>query len=100
MKKIMKKVVFLLIFNIIYYIEGEYNLISNKKTNIKFLVKINNKDLKTNFFLLQVYNYFCKSNILNPTENLRLKLISKKLVNDLYNKLKNYKIINNKVNNY
>jgi hypothetical protein len=82
--------------NIFDYTEGEYNLISNRKTNIKFLVKINKKDSKTDLFLLQLYNYSCNSDIINPIEELRLNIISKKFIKDLFNKLKNYKIINNK----
>jgi hypothetical protein len=78
------------------YTEGEYNLISNRQTNIKFLVKINKKDSKTNLFLLQVYNYYCKSDLINPTEDLRFNFISKKFVKDLYKKLINYKVINEK----
>jgi hypothetical protein len=82
--------------NIFEYTEGEYNLIFNRNTNIKLIVKLYKKDSNTNLFLLQIYSYNFKSELLNPTEEIRLNNLSVKLSNDIYKKLIYFKLIDGK----
>jgi hypothetical protein len=81
---------FFIDIKIIDYTEGEYNLIRNRTSIVKLLVKIYEKSSKESVFLLKVDTYFCKSDIEYPTEKMRLKNISEKLSSRILFLIKNY----------
>ena len=65
------------------YNVGEYNLIKNKPTIIKFIVKILKKDMQTKDILLLNRKYRAKADIGCATEDLRIKNVSDQISNDL-----------------
>jgi hypothetical protein len=81
---------------ILDYTEGEYNLIKNRNSIVKLLVKLHEKSLKEKVFLIKVAVISCKSDIEYPIEKMRLENIADKLSKNILIFLKNYNI-NNKL---
>jgi hypothetical protein len=87
---------FIIDVKLLEYTEGEYNLIKNRNSIIKLLVKLHEKSSKDTIILLKVDTVSCKSGIEYPTEKMRLENISDKTAKSLLIFIKNYNISNKK----